>query len=374
MTEGKARARRFVETLAQEHGYLQEDVYARMDAETRRVVEEALLRKDEMIGASVITYEDPSPNTSIQRGAKFNSLAKNLYSKDVRFIFELLQNADDNDYSRAKGAGAVPFVSFRVYKDRIVVECNEDGFTEVNLRAICSVGRSSKTGAQGYIGEKGIGFKSVFKVAWKVHIQSGDYSFCFKHRQGQSGMGMISPEWEEPLEIEKGPITRTTLFLHGEGGGVDGSTQQQNIASQLNELKPTMLLFLKNLKRINIHFYDVGGYEISSSVLSIVCPHGDNRPVLQKSETRSGDTTNTQQQKYHVTRTIARGLPRNDNRDYTAYEEECQTYANSPVILAFPLSRDDVPMIEPQEVFAFLPVRHAGFNVSSRCRDISEKF
>lgn len=53
-TKRKAKARRFIENLAQEHGYLKEDVYARMDAETRREVEEALLRKDEMIGANVI--------------------------------------------------------------------------------------------------------------------------------------------------------------------------------------------------------------------------------------------------------------------------------------------------------------------------------
>lgn len=50
-------ARRFVQDIAKEHGYLGEEVYAKMDADTRRRVEEALLKKDEMIGASVITYE-----------------------------------------------------------------------------------------------------------------------------------------------------------------------------------------------------------------------------------------------------------------------------------------------------------------------------
>jgi HSP90 family molecular chaperone len=50
------------------------------------------------------------------------------------------------------------------------MECNEDGFTAKNLTVICDVGKSSKLGAQGYIGEKGIGFKSVFMAAYKVHI------------------------------------------------------------------------------------------------------------------------------------------------------------------------------------------------------------
>lgn len=54
-----------MESLAEEHGYLKEDVYNGMDAETRRAVEEAFLRKDEMIGASVITYDDLNTNTCI---------------------------------------------------------------------------------------------------------------------------------------------------------------------------------------------------------------------------------------------------------------------------------------------------------------------
>jgi hypothetical protein len=73
------------------------------------------------------------------------SLAKNLYTSNARFIFELLQNADDNEYRMARAAGQVPSVSFDVYSDKIVVECNEDGFTERNIRAICGVGNSSKT-------------------------------------------------------------------------------------------------------------------------------------------------------------------------------------------------------------------------------------
>jgi hypothetical protein len=37
------------------------------------------------------------------------------------------------------------------------MECNENEVTKADLEAICSVGESSKHGAQDYIGEKGIG-------------------------------------------------------------------------------------------------------------------------------------------------------------------------------------------------------------------------
>lgn len=76
-------------------------------------------------------------------------LAKNLYTSNARFVFELLQNADDNHYEKVKRLGEMPYVSFHVYSTHIVIECNEDGFDSDNLRAICNVGKSSKTGAQG---------------------------------------------------------------------------------------------------------------------------------------------------------------------------------------------------------------------------------
>jgi hypothetical protein len=37
------------------------------------------------------------------------------------------------------------------------------GFSEANLRALCDVGNSTKAATTGYIGQKGIGFKSVFR-------------------------------------------------------------------------------------------------------------------------------------------------------------------------------------------------------------------
>ncbi|RYP52662.1 hypothetical protein DL768_002218 [Monosporascus sp. mg162] len=333
----KAIARGLVQKIAKEHGYIREETYAKMDEETRREVADAQFTKDTMIGASIIT------------------LAKNLYSTDVRFIFELLQNADDSHFSNATALDAVPYVSFRVYKNRIVVECNEDGFSEVNLRALCDVGKSSKTGAQG------IGFKSVFKVAWKVHIQSGDYSFTFKHRKGDSGMGMISPEWQEPTEELAGPLTRMTLYLHGKDDASYEDTQRRTIAAQLNELQPAMLLFLKKLKRIEVHFHDENGVETASSIISAHNAGQPSRHVLEKLDNKNGNIERTQRM-YQVVETLARNLPRNENREYSAQEEASRVYSTAPVVLAFPLTNDDAPFIEPREVFAFLPVRRVGFN------------
>lgn len=106
-------------------------------------------------------------------------LATDLYSKDTRFLYELIQNAEDNQYTQAEASSDDPFISFSLYPDQLVIDSNEDGFNAENVKAICSVAESTKTVAQGYIGEKGIGFKSVFKIAQRVHIQSGPFSFSF---------------------------------------------------------------------------------------------------------------------------------------------------------------------------------------------------
>ena len=52
------QARKLVEDIAKEHGFVSDRTYARMDPEMLREVEEALLNKDKLIGSSVITYGD----------------------------------------------------------------------------------------------------------------------------------------------------------------------------------------------------------------------------------------------------------------------------------------------------------------------------
>lgn len=52
--EGRARAREQVEKIAEDHGYLGEDVLRQMAPDVRRKVERALFNKDQIIASSVI--------------------------------------------------------------------------------------------------------------------------------------------------------------------------------------------------------------------------------------------------------------------------------------------------------------------------------
>lgn len=281
-------------------------------------------------------------------------MAKNLYTSKARFVFELLQNADDNSYAKAAALGAAPCVSFRVFPHRITMECNEDGFTNENLEAICSVGKSSKTGSQGYIGEKGIGFKSVFMAAWKAHIQSGAFSFSFRHRNGESGMGMISPIWEENQEERDSSLTRLTLHLHDTGDSDALEKTHQIIREQFQELQETILLFMKNLRIIRVAFHGVDGAETSSAEYSIQRSEV-NHAVLTRAVIGNGNKKQHVKH-YHVTVHQATDIPRHENRTYSGQADH-----TSQIVVAFPLSETSVPIIEPQDIFVYLPVRPAGF-------------
>lgn len=64
---------------------------------------------------------------------------------------EYVQNADDNTYP----PDVTPTLRIRLDDARITISSNEVGFSEADVRAICSVDESTKAGEkdEGYIGE-----------------------------------------------------------------------------------------------------------------------------------------------------------------------------------------------------------------------------
>ncbi|KAF2808268.1 uncharacterized protein BDZ99DRAFT_50741 [Mytilinidion resinicola] len=277
-------------------------------------------------------------------GASTRALADNLYAKDTRFVYELIQNAEDNKYSIANSSSELPWLTFRLYQDRIVIDSNEDGFSKANIMAICSIGESTKSSAQGYIGEKGIGFKSVFKVAHKVHVQSGPYSFAFEHQRdgNDNGLGMVTPMNEDYLDVPDGVRTRITLHLLA-------SCDTAALRKEFLGLPDTLLLFLKKLKRLSIHITS-GGFSETERTYSL--SSSENRVSLHTSHKApfSGLVSSTKD--YWISRRHVTNMP--SDRDRKNINE-------AEVILAFPLDGNDHPVIETQHAFAFLPMRKVGY-------------
>jgi hypothetical protein len=272
-------------------------------------------------------------------GGSIRHVAEDLYDADARFIFELIQNAEDSHYNHVEGRQEAPFIHFTLLADRITVDTNEDGFTENDVRAICSIHNSSKRQTGGYIGHKGIGFKSVFKISHKVHIQSGPFCFSFTHRKGGSGMGMITPFNQEPEALPTSVRTRFTLFL----------MQPEDFQSRVDELKEipdTLLLFLRKLRGIEI--------TIPSLEFDVSFKREENESKKTITLVKYAENA-TEERIYHVQKTILDHLPEHGNRPEQGTTE---------VILAFPVDDSFAPVIEPQCVYSFLPMRQEGFNVS----------
>jgi hypothetical protein len=103
-------------------------------------------------------------------------LSDTTYENRKHFLLELIQNADDADFESRD-----PYIKFIIYADRLVLQYNEKGFNIDNVIAITDTGGSTKSGtrrkASSFIGEKGIGFKSVFALAESVEIKSLPWHF-----------------------------------------------------------------------------------------------------------------------------------------------------------------------------------------------------
>lgn len=100
-----------------------------------------------------------------------------------RYIQELLQNADDCIYDQ----NVIPTFSLTMKDNVIITEYNETGFTRANVRSITAIGESTKNKLLSHrsqsIGEKGVGFKTIFAIASKVTIHSGNYHFSLSDRK-----------------------------------------------------------------------------------------------------------------------------------------------------------------------------------------------
>ena len=166
----------------------------------------------------------------------------------IHYVLECIQNADDNDYE----AGVKPFLRLSVSPQQIQLDCNEKGFKEEHVRALCSVGKSTKSaqkateGYVGYIGEKGIGFKSVFKVAERVYVHSPPFSFMFdKTRE----LGMITPLWvpEGKVQSSLRDDSQTAILLLP-----TARETYAELSKDFLSIPSTLLLFLRKLKKLEL--------------------------------------------------------------------------------------------------------------------------
>ncbi|KAE8386088.1 hypothetical protein BDV23DRAFT_163869, partial [Aspergillus alliaceus] len=123
---------------------------------------------------------------------------------NTEFVYDLIASTERFHYSRVTPE-IEPFLEFAVLSDRIVVDSNDDGCTEGDVRILCDIEHSVSRGVNWIQGKF---LKNAFHIAWKVHIQSGPFSFAFQRP------GLMTPFNEAKESLPENVRTRITLFLY----------------------------------------------------------------------------------------------------------------------------------------------------------------
>lgn len=68
------------------------------------------------------------------------------------------------------------------------------GFSKANIKALSDMGLSTKEHKAGFIGQKGIGFKSVHAVSGAPEVRSGGFYISYD-REKLGDLGYVKPTW-----------------------------------------------------------------------------------------------------------------------------------------------------------------------------------
>lgn len=256
-------------------------------------------------------------------------IAEDIYSKQTHFVLELVQNADDNRY----GSNVVPSLSFQIAPNKLVVTNNDTGFDEADVLSLCRTGASTKKAKEGAIGEKGIGFKSVFSVSDKPEIHSNGYHFKFDR-----SVGITVPIWLDPARTTNAGVT--TIVLPAKPGFTF-------TPSALGELNAQVLLFLGKVRELEVIApeYVFGYARQDKNAVTI---------LSTKVSTQQGVSEVTIERFVRFSKTLSMHGFADDRR---------KGHKDSTLSLAFPMNADGNASPEPTcHTFAYLPVRAFGFS------------
>jgi hypothetical protein len=153
------------------------------------------------------------------------------YAEPTHFIFELLQNADDQEAKR---------VQFKLFPDRVEFRHWGNPFTRDDVERITRLGDSGKPSHK--IGRYGIGFKSVFVVTDipEVYCKLNGKPFAFAIED------LIVPV---ELPPRGGEVDETLFILPF--SKKEGVNRSERAAEQLAKSGPEVLMFLNHIAELS---------------------------------------------------------------------------------------------------------------------------
>lgn len=156
----------------------------------------ALLRESEVKSIDGLGDSAMATITGAFSGGDEGVYAADTDLMNARFIYELVQNVDDCKYKDVNNCKLN--IQFDIVSNKIKLKYNELGFQPENVLAITGLGNSTKNHKKAKnlkaereidqsdlqeIGEKGIGFKSIFGLAKRVKITSQYFCFSIDREQ-----------------------------------------------------------------------------------------------------------------------------------------------------------------------------------------------
>ena len=188
---------------------------------------------------------------------KYEALLAGHYSDSNHFVYELLQNAEDENATK---------VVIEYYNDQLVFYHNGDPFDEGDVIGVSSMlmGTKDRNDAQ-TIGRFGMGFKSVFKYTYQPEIYSDNEAFVIKNY-------LLPVEVKTKFDYK----SKMSTLWYPDGGGYDAkfypfrgeshltkivipfkklndkgeivSVYSMDVLNKLNSLSGEILLFLSHIR------------------------------------------------------------------------------------------------------------------------------
>lgn len=189
---------------------------------------------------------------------KYEALLAGHYSDSNHFVYELLQNAEDEGASK---------VVIEYHKNRLIFYHNGDPFDEDDVRGVSSMLMGTKDRNSGQtIGRFGMGFKSVFKYTYQPEIYSDDEAFRIENYllPVEIADGGFSPA-DEKKELnermtgngefipfsDEDHITKIVIpFQKKDEDGNLYDVPSKDVLEKLNSLNGEILLFLTHIRNL----------------------------------------------------------------------------------------------------------------------------
>ena len=308
-----------------------------------------------------------TPGQAVNQASSLDDLSSDLYTDSKRFIYELLQNADDSSQNNETIK-----VWIKTFEDYLIVAHSGKPFSSRDLQGICNVNHGTKKSDPTKTGYKGIGFKSVFGQSEHVTIFTNSEYFRFDSSYQFGWKWKDSKEvWEQendrefqfpwqiiPIFTEVGevlkPIDQYIKAIDAKVATIIQLKNQQETREAIQVLSKNlnMFLFLRNISGID--------FDIQTPTVSIEI----DRTIKNKISLKEGGLLKTT----WLIKTLNLTVPDNlktslqDERNIPDKLLKADTIELS---MAAELAKDGIKKLSPQDklLYSYLPTDETRYSL-----------